>query len=73
MQKTHLQHLVSATVITLVRTLAWLEASLLPKRVRPNSRLELNYVLPVTGDDFKSLDQRLEDKDKQRQVGSEDL
>ncbi len=31
------------------------------------------YVLPVTGDDFKSLDQRLEDEDKQRQEGSEDL
>jgi hypothetical protein len=31
------------------------------------------YVLPVTEDDFKSVDQRLEDKDKQRQEGSEDL
>ena len=28
------------------------------------------YVLPVTEDDFKSFDQRLEDKDKQRQVES---
>jgi hypothetical protein len=28
------------------------------------------YVLPVTEDDFKSFDQRLEDKDKQRQEGS---
>lgn len=31
------------------------------------------YVLPVAEDDFKSVDQRLEGVDKQRQEGSEDL
>lgn len=31
------------------------------------------YVLPVTEDDFKSLDQRLADEDKQKREGSEDL
>jgi hypothetical protein len=45
-------------------------------KIRPAgtiSREGMCYVLPVTADDFKSVDQRLEGEDNQRQEGSEDL